>query len=311
MSAIGSLALVRARRLAKAADIACALSVEALQGSRVSFRPEIQALRPLPGQAASAANLLRLVDGSAIIESHRWCDKVQDAYSLRCAPQVHGACRDLLDYAERTIAVELNAATDNPLVFVETRRARLERELPRSAARLRARRGGDGARRVREHLRAARRAAHEPVAFGRAAGVPDARRRPELGLHDPAVRRGGARQREQGALPSGERRLDPDERRPGGSRLDGKRVRSRRAGRCWRTASGRSRSSSSPRRRGSSSSRRSSPVPGRGPRTTSSARSRRPCWKTGRSRPTSSCVAEAIRTGSSSSAVEDEIGPLA
>jgi histidine ammonia-lyase len=74
----------------------------------------------LPGQAASAANLLRLVEGSAIIESHRWCDKVQDAYSLRCAPQVHGACRDLLDYAERTVAVEVNAATDNPLVFVET-----------------------------------------------------------------------------------------------------------------------------------------------------------------------------------------------
>jgi histidine ammonia-lyase len=120
MSAVGSLALVRARRLAKAADIGCALSVEALQASRVSFRPDIQALRPLPGQAASAANILRLVEGSAIIESHRWCDKVQDAYSLRCAPQVHGACRDLLDYAERTIAVELNAATDNPLVFVET-----------------------------------------------------------------------------------------------------------------------------------------------------------------------------------------------
>ncbi len=119
MSGIGSLALVRAGRLTKAADIACALSVEALQGSRVSFRPEIQALRPLPGQAASAANVLRLVDGSAIIESHRWCDKVQDAYSLRCAPQVHGACRDLLQYAERTVAVELNAATDNPLVFVE------------------------------------------------------------------------------------------------------------------------------------------------------------------------------------------------
>jgi histidine ammonia-lyase len=120
MSAIGALALVRARRLAKSADIACALSLEALQGSRASFRPEIQALRPHPGQAASAANILRLGEGSAIIESHRWCDKVQDAYSLRCAPQVHGACRDLLDYAERTVAVELNAATDNPLVFVES-----------------------------------------------------------------------------------------------------------------------------------------------------------------------------------------------
>jgi histidine ammonia-lyase len=119
MSAIGALALVRGRRLAQAADIACALSVEALQGSRVSFAPEIQELRPLAGQRSAAANVLRLLEGSAIIEAHRWCDKVQDAYSLRCAPQVHGASRDLLGYAETTVGVELNAATDNPLVFAD------------------------------------------------------------------------------------------------------------------------------------------------------------------------------------------------
>jgi histidine ammonia-lyase len=119
MGAIGALAIVRGRRLAKAADIACALSVEALQASRESFLPEIHALRPLAGQMTSAANILQLLEGSAVIEAHRWCDKVQDAYSLRCAPQVHGASRDLLDYVERTIAVELNAATDNPLVLVE------------------------------------------------------------------------------------------------------------------------------------------------------------------------------------------------
>jgi histidine ammonia-lyase len=119
MTAIGALVLVRARRLAQTADIACALSLEALQGSRASFLPEIHALRPLPGQQASAANILRLLEGSAILEAHRWCDKVQDAYSLRCAPQVHGASRDLLAYAEATVAVEVNAATDNPLVFVE------------------------------------------------------------------------------------------------------------------------------------------------------------------------------------------------
>jgi len=119
MGAVGALGLVRARRIAKTADIACALSVEALQGSRVSFMPEIQALRPLAGQAAAAANVTRLLDGSAIIEAHRWCDKVQDAYSLRCAPQVHGASRDLLAYVEQTVAVEVNAATDNPLVLVD------------------------------------------------------------------------------------------------------------------------------------------------------------------------------------------------
>jgi histidine ammonia-lyase len=119
MAAFGSLALARARRLAKTADLACALSLEALQGSRTSFLPQIHATRPLPGQIDSAANLFRLLDDSAIIESHRWCDKVQDAYSLRCAPQVHGASRDLLAYVEATVSVELNAATDNPLVLVE------------------------------------------------------------------------------------------------------------------------------------------------------------------------------------------------
>ena len=122
----------------------------------------------------SAANVLRLLEGSAINEAHRWCDKVQDAYSLRCAPQVHGASRDLLDYVEYTVAVELNAATDNPLVLVEDEHARLERQLPRPAARVRARRAGDGGRRAREHLRAARRAARQPEPLGRAAGVPDA-----------------------------------------------------------------------------------------------------------------------------------------
>ncbi len=118
MAAMAALGLVRARRLAQAADVACTLSLEALQGSRTSFLPAIHAARPLKGQGDSAANVLRLLDGSAIIESHRWCDKVQDAYSLRCAPQVHGASRDLLDYVEATVAVELNAATDNPLVLV-------------------------------------------------------------------------------------------------------------------------------------------------------------------------------------------------
>jgi histidine ammonia-lyase len=119
MGAFAALGVVRARRVAKAADIACALSVEALQASRTSFLPQVHALRPLPGQAAAAANVLRLLDGSAIVESHRWCDRVQDAYSLRCAPQVHGASRDLLEYVERTTAVELNAATDNPLVLAD------------------------------------------------------------------------------------------------------------------------------------------------------------------------------------------------
>ncbi len=121
MAAMASLGLTRALRLAQTADIACAMSLEALQGSLTSFHPAIHAARPHAGQVASAANVRQLLDGSAILESHRWCDKVQDAYSLRCAAQVHGASRDLLDYVERTVAIEINAATDNPLVLLEER----------------------------------------------------------------------------------------------------------------------------------------------------------------------------------------------
>jgi histidine ammonia-lyase len=119
MGAFAALGIVRAMRLAKVADAACALTVDALQASRESFHPRIHELRPLAGQAASAANIHALTDGSAIAEAHRWCDRVQDAYSLRCAAQVHGAARDLFAYVEQTISVELNAATDNPLVFAE------------------------------------------------------------------------------------------------------------------------------------------------------------------------------------------------
>ena len=119
MAAFGALGVARGTRLVKTADLACAMSLEALQGSRTSFFPQIHAARPLRGQQDSAANVLRLLEDSAIIEAHRWCDQVQDAYSLRCAPQVHGAARDLLDYVARTVSTELNAATDNPLVLVE------------------------------------------------------------------------------------------------------------------------------------------------------------------------------------------------
>ena len=119
MAAMASLGVVRARRLASTADLACALSLEALQGSRTSFTRAVHRSRPLKGQQEAAANVWQLLEGSAIIEAHRWCDKVQDAYALRCAPQVHGACRDLLDYVAATVEVELNAATDNPLVLLE------------------------------------------------------------------------------------------------------------------------------------------------------------------------------------------------
>jgi len=119
MAAIGALVLARAGRLVKLADVAAAQTLEALRASRTPFAPELQALRPHPGQIASAANLYRLLDDSEIVASHRWCGRVQDAYSLRCAPQVHGAVRDAVAYAEGVVRIELNAATDNPIVLAE------------------------------------------------------------------------------------------------------------------------------------------------------------------------------------------------
>ena len=120
MTAVGGLALAEAGRLVRTADVAGALSLDALKGTDVAFDARIHAARPHPGQAASARNLRRLLEGSPIRESHRDCGKVQDAYSLRCMPQVHGAARDALAYVSSTFAVELNAATDNPMVFAET-----------------------------------------------------------------------------------------------------------------------------------------------------------------------------------------------
>ena len=117
MTAVSGLALVEAGRLASVADVAGALTLDALKGTDVAFDPRIHAARPHPGQAASARNLKRLLAESPIRESHRDCGKVQDAYSLRCMPQVHGASRDALAYVTRTVEIEMNAATDNPMVF--------------------------------------------------------------------------------------------------------------------------------------------------------------------------------------------------
>src|SRR5215472_2347746 len=117
MLSLGLLALGKAEILADTADVAGSLSLDALRGSPVAFDERLQRARPHPGQIETARNLLRLNDGSSIRESHRDCAKVQDAYSLRCMPQVHGAVRDALGFARRTFEIEMNSATDNPLVF--------------------------------------------------------------------------------------------------------------------------------------------------------------------------------------------------
>jgi histidine ammonia-lyase len=120
MLAVGVLALSRATALAKVADVAAAMSVEAILGTDAVFDPRIMALRPHPGQAASGANLRRLLEGSGIIASHRSSTHlVQDAYSLRCAPQVHGAFRDTLRHACDVVSTEIGSVSDNPLVFAD------------------------------------------------------------------------------------------------------------------------------------------------------------------------------------------------
>ncbi len=113
-------ALVRAWNLARIADVAAAMTLEATRSSVRPFDPRIQQVRPHPGQIASAANVRRLLKGSEIIPSHADCGKVQDAYSIRCVPQVHGTLRDALTFITTVVEQEMNAATDNPLVFVDT-----------------------------------------------------------------------------------------------------------------------------------------------------------------------------------------------
>jgi histidine ammonia-lyase len=117
MAAVGGLALSRARTLVDSADVAGALSLEVLLGTPAASDPRIHDVRPHPGQQVSARNVRRLLESSPIVESHRGCGRLQDAYSLRCIPQVHGAVRDAVAHGCAVVERELNSATDNPLVF--------------------------------------------------------------------------------------------------------------------------------------------------------------------------------------------------
>jgi histidine ammonia-lyase len=122
MAAVGALTLLRAERLAALADLAGAMTLEGLLGSHRPFAPEIQAARGQPGQLAAEARLRELLAASELNASHQGpeCHKVQDPYSLRCMPQVHGAARDGIAFCRQVLALEVNAATDNPLVFPDT-----------------------------------------------------------------------------------------------------------------------------------------------------------------------------------------------
>jgi len=118
MLGVGALALLESRTLATTADVIAAISLDVLQGTDVAFDERIQRARPHAGQALVAKHLRKMLEGSALREHHRECKKVQDAYSLRCIPQVHGAVRDVLDYTRQVFEIEMNSAVDNPLVFV-------------------------------------------------------------------------------------------------------------------------------------------------------------------------------------------------
>ena len=119
MAGIQTLVIHDAQRLAKTADIACAMTLEVLMGSDAEFDARIHLVRPHPGQADAAANLRRLTRDSPIIRSHQGCSRVQDAYTLRCSPQIHGATRDAISHVRRVLEIEINSTTTNPLIFAD------------------------------------------------------------------------------------------------------------------------------------------------------------------------------------------------
>jgi histidine ammonia-lyase len=120
MTAIGGLSIYDATKLSKMTDIAAAMSLEVLMGSKTEFDQRIHHVRPHPGQAAAADNMDRITRDSEIITSHKDCSRIQDAYTLRCSPQVHGASKDAITYARKVIETEMNSSTNNPLIFSES-----------------------------------------------------------------------------------------------------------------------------------------------------------------------------------------------
>ncbi len=119
-TAIAGLAVNDALALSRMADVAAAMSLEVLLGSRTEFDPKIHLARPHPGQMAAADNMRRIIQHSEIISSHQDCSRIQDAYTLRCSPQVHGASKDAIAYAKRVVEIEMNASTNNPLIFADS-----------------------------------------------------------------------------------------------------------------------------------------------------------------------------------------------
>jgi histidine ammonia-lyase len=135
MLAVGILALLAAEILADTADVIGALSLDALRGTDVAFDERIHQARPHPGQLRTAANLRKMLEGSSLRDSHRDCHRVQDAYSLRCMPQVHGAVRDTLAHCREVMEIEVNSAVDNPLVFIKSGTGYVGADVPSNSLR--------------------------------------------------------------------------------------------------------------------------------------------------------------------------------
>ena len=198
------------------------MSVESLLGTDAVFADDLQGLRPHPGQAVSAANIRAVLHGSGIMASHQTpeCTRVQDAYSLRCAPQVHGAARDTVAHATDRRGARAGRRDRQPGDH-RRRPRRVQRQLPRRPGRLRARLPGDRRRGRREHVRAPHRPVPRRRAQQRPAPVPGARPRGRLRPDDRAVHGRRAGLGAQAAGGPGERRLDPVVGHAGGPRVDG------------------------------------------------------------------------------------------
>ena len=222
MLAVGILAARRVADLARAADVTAAMSVEAALGTDAAFDERLQRLRPHAGQVASASNLRRLLAGSSILSSHRESPHlVQDAYSLRCAPQVHGATRDALNYVEGVLQTEAGAVSDNPIVLPDDDEVRSGGNFHGQPVAVALDTLAIATVGLGEHQRTPPLPAARSETEQRPARVPDRGQRAELRLHARAVHRRVARLGVQVARAPGLRRFDPVVGGSGGSREHG------------------------------------------------------------------------------------------
>ena len=234
MTAIGVLVVEDAVRLSKTADIACAMTLEVLMGSNSEFDPRIHLVRPHPGQIATADNMLRLTAGSQIVASHAGCARIQDAYTLRCSPQIHGASKDAVAHAMRVIDIEINSSTTNPLIFADTEEVRLGGNFHGPARGHGGRLPLHGTGGAGKCFRKKNRAAGQSPAQ-RTARLSGEKRGTRFRVDDRPVRGGRAGFGKQGPGPSGLRGFHPDFGQQGGPREHGNHRHAPDPAKSWKT----------------------------------------------------------------------------